>query len=208
MPTLDLDVSTSVDDSWQGDVGGDGRPAEGGNLLRGDSAGGFMKYFAARWQVTGPGSGATVSTAHISWFSDQGNIAANVYCEAADSAASFTTGTNDISGRTLTGGVADWSGTLAAPNGFHDSVAISTVVQEVFARAGWASGNYLVVVLVGSSSNTATTANCWDGSTGWAPKIHIEYTAAGGALSSQLVEAAQTFTGIPIKQAKKYLTAY
>lgn len=182
-PTVDATVAASTDDSWQEDVGGSGDPTGAGVLFRGDSTGGYVKYGAARWQITGPASGDTVDVANISWYGGGATrvINANVYCENVDSAAAYDTDTNDISGRSVTSGVL-WDA-AAGTFEYQTSPSLVTPVQAVISRAGWASGNYLAVVMVGADATDVCNLASYDSSPTWAPKIHIEYTAGGGGSS-------------------------
>ena len=107
--------------------------------------------------------GATIAHAWIQFTSaitvaSGGTAAAmvDIYGEAADDAAAFTTGTADISGRTPTTATVEWSlpessGASAwtigdrSPN--QRTPDLATIVQEIVDRAGWASGNAMAFTL-------------------------------------------------------------
>lgn len=62
------------------------------------------------------------------------------------------------------------------------SIDVTTVVQELINRGGWAAGNSIVMIV---DTDTTTTAGEWqdyDGSGGTAPVLEIVYTAGGGGL--------------------------
>ena len=201
-PTVDATVGASADDSWQTDAGSNGDPTNGSGSFRGDTAGGYRKYVAARWAVTGPASGDTIDVAYSSWMcGGSGQVMnANAYCQAADSAGQFTTDVNDISGRSVTAGAA-WNAAVST-FAYANSASMITPVQAVINRASWASGNYLAVILVAASATDTCNISTYDASSSWAPKLHVEYTAAA-ALTAALsgagsLSAAQPASTVPV----------
>jgi hypothetical protein len=63
------------------------------------------------------------------------------------------------------------------------SVEIKTVIQEIIDRAGWSSGNAITILVAGKNDATYVgNFRSYDGDSGNAPKLHIEYTAAGGTI--------------------------
>ncbi|MHC4705621.1 MAG: hypothetical protein ACYS8I_00850, partial [Planctomycetota bacterium] len=48
---------------------------------------------------------------------------------------------------------------------------IASVIQEIVNRPGWASGNSLVIIIVGSGRRTAES---YDGDSAAAPLLHLE----------------------------------
>lgn len=76
-----------------------------------------------------------------------------VYAEAADNSTTFTTATNNVSSRSRTTA----SGTLGVvpPATSNFQVDVTTQVQQVLNRTGWASGNALSLLLIGSGTASA-----------------------------------------------------
>jgi hypothetical protein len=94
--------------------------------------------------------------------------------QAADSAATFTTAGFGISSRPRTSASVSW----AAPEWLVFGEAglrqrtpnLSSLLQEVVSRPGWASGNALALIVTGSGRRTAES---FEG--GFAPVLHLEY---------------------------------
>lgn len=143
MTTLNLQVGASADDAH-----------EQAGVVTIDS-GGFTADAENEWigfrfqNVTIP-QGAVIESAILALnildsLSDEPSHRFDA--EASDNAAAFTTGASDISGRTLTGQHVDWNsadlGVVA--NEYVDVPDLATPVQAVIDRAGWASGNAVVI---------------------------------------------------------------
>jgi hypothetical protein len=118
-------------------------------------------------------------------------IETDLSCEAADDAATFTTAGTNLSTAArprTTAKTTDWR--------LHDVVVsidevlpITSAVQEVINRAGWSSGNDLVVL----GDNSGSTGAEWQGfasfdhATILEPRLVINYTAAAGGVTVDLV---------------------
>ena len=144
-----------------------------------------VDYVGVRFQNVTIPAGATINAAVIRFTSGfnkstgtNGSITIN--CEDADDASTFTTGSNNISGRTLTTASSSWSNEVAwLLNQPYDTPDFSQAVQEVVDRGGWASGNAMAIVLtVNSSTAGHRSAYSRNGSSGWAPELRITYTEA------------------------------
>ncbi len=132
--------------------------------------------------------GATINRAYIQ-FTNKGDKApvmgdAYVTGEAADNAATFTSAAFNITGRTQIADSITWAGSTDASWGTTTGGAagslqrtpdIKTIVQAIVNRAGWISGNALVLMLKGSGVRNTFS---YDGSATSAPKLIVEYTAA------------------------------
>jgi len=132
----------------------------GTNLIFGKSAAGNAYDLGVRFQAVPVPNGATITRAFISFISTNndsgGAVNARVYGEDADSAAVFSTYA-DFQGRTRTTAYASWNlipiwhvgETYPTPD-------LTDIIQEIVDRAGWASGNDLVLFVEDySSSNSA-----------------------------------------------------
>jgi hypothetical protein len=111
--------------------------------------------------------------------------------EDADNAAAFSDYA-DYSGRPRTTNQVTWNNIPAwTAETEYDSPDITSIIQEIIDRAGWASGNALVIFwddhddISTHVDNTHRHAYSYDSSPAKAPNLHIEYTppAAGGARS-------------------------
>ena len=99
-----------------------------------------------------------------------------IWGEANDNAASFNHSKYSISSRERTIASLDWvpnAWTIIGEEGADQCTPdISVVIQEVVNRAGWTSGNSLVLILTGSGQRTAWAYN---GLPSGAPLLHVEY---------------------------------
>ncbi len=59
---------------------------------------------------------------------------------------------------------------------------LTTIVQEIIDRSGWESGNAMVFIITGSGHRTAKSYN---GATGSAPLLHVEYTYQSGSHTTE-----------------------
>lgn len=130
--------------------------------------------------------GATITSAKLT-FTDYANASPSAYgvtikCEDADSAANFTT-TADILGRTRTTASASWNTpTSTTVDTTRDTTDFASAVQEVVDRAGWASGNALMVILesISGTAGDQYQAYFYEDSTTKCALLTIEYTLGGG----------------------------
>ena len=102
--------------------------------------------------------------------------------EAHDDAPTFTTGASDIEDRTLPGSARMWSDTNLGAPGWFTSPSLTGQVGLITGRAGWASGQALVLVVVQPTTDPFRDwqVRSYDFDTSLAAKLHIEYTAGGG----------------------------
>lgn len=144
--------------------------------------------------------GATIDTATLQcYFSStkNDNVQANVYGQAHDNAGTFTTTAYDISSRAKTTAYVWWSNTSSGV-GWEVSPDIKTAVQEIVDRAGWASGNALVLLLTGGATTLPYT---YDQSAAYGWKLDIAYTTATVVVVGQ---AAETDTGLASTAVRRY----
>jgi hypothetical protein len=132
-----------------------------------------------RWRNITIPQGATITSAYIEFTADevQTGTPVNVtfWGEDADNAAVFENVAYNISPRTKTSASVAWNNVPAWPTvgETHQSPDISTVIQEIVNRPGWASGNALVVLVTGSGRRTADSH---DSSPSTAALLHVEYS--------------------------------
>jgi len=206
MATLDLQVGASLDDcmvywtgvAWAIDLNQslvNGQQV-GYNAADFCKAGGGMRFL----NVTIP-QGATITTAYLTITARSTDSLTTVNSvivgEDADNAAAFST-LDNYKGRrgTVVGGANNNNITSASVNfnsipswttdTAYNSPDIKTIIQEIVNRAGWVSGNALVLYWddhANASTNTDGTRRggyCYDGSTSLCVKLHIEYTTVVG----------------------------
>ncbi len=103
----------------------------------------------------------------------------DIYCQAADNAAAFSTTPYDISSRALTTAKGQWI--VASPgtgSGAKTSPDFSAPLQELVNRPGWASGNAAVFLMYNRGSSDFRFQS-YD--TGTAATLNVTYTTASSA---------------------------
>jgi hypothetical protein len=126
--------------------------------------------------------GATIDSAYLTLIcadAESGTtVNTNIYCEAADDAATFSD-VDNYNARSRTSGVAwDSIGTWTLATSYN-SPSIVTPVQAVIDRVGWASGNDLAVFWEDddSSSGAYRAGASWDHVSYNTPALYVEYTS-------------------------------
>ena len=149
-------------------------------------------YIGLRYtNVTIP-QGATIDSAKIQFHVDEvlDNAALTVTWrgEAVDSAAEFTSTAFNLTDRAQTTASVDWvvpSWLAVNDEGSAQlSAELKTIVQEIVDRAGWASGNALVLMKLGWSGVGERTAESRDGEQAAAPELQITYSTDKSASGS------------------------
>jgi len=135
-----------------------------------------------RWVGLAIPKGATITTAWIQFSAKESQSEVtnlNLYGQAADAAPQFTTSNNDVGARPRTTAVVNWqpaAWTAGEVTTTQRTPDLKSLVQEVVNRAGWASGNPLVVIINGTGHRTAWA---WDGDATQAALLHVEYSTGG-----------------------------
>ncbi len=122
--------------------------------------------------------GTSIIDAYIEFQADETDSVATsavIAAEAIDDGLPFTEAQNDITSRTVTGASVAWPN-ISPWNTVgekHQTPNLGPVVQEVINRAGWQSGNALVVIITGTGKRTAES---YDGSASGAPRLVVSFT--------------------------------
>lgn len=212
MTTINLVVSASADDAHQSSIANDsgrtftstGSVSLTSTILSPGSHGSNDEYTAgARFlNVTVP-NGATISSAtfkltpQATYNAGSNVIKYWVSAQAADNPGTFTTtgGNLNSTNRPRTTAAATWTQTSVTVN-VAQSVDITSVIQEIVNRAGWASGN-AIVILVDTHADTTTGEwqdyYAYDHTTGQEPQLDITYSS-GASPSTADTAAGSTTT--------------
>jgi hypothetical protein len=112
------------------------------------------------------------------------NMNVDIHAEDEDDAADFET-TEDVTSRTRTSTSVAWAEDGLPHATWQRAPNIASVVEEVFARATWSSGNALVLLLDGRSDlNRACFVYSYDGDSPRAAQLSIKTgTATAPALT-------------------------
>ena len=127
---------------------------------------------------------ATVVDAFIQFTAGSNNqmiaVTASIFGQAADNAGTFTSTTSDISSRTKTTASVSWVMpsfvTIGDRLAAQKTPDLKTVVQEIVDRAGWASGNAMVVILANASGAGPRHLATWDHATLAEATLTVRYT--------------------------------
>ncbi len=125
-------------------------------------------------------NGATILAASIQFTVDEtpsDPTALVIQGESIDSAATFTSVDFSISSRPRTSASVPWNPapwpTTGAAGPDQQTPDLSTIVQEIVSRPGWAAGNSLAFIITGTGERVAES---WDGDTSAAPNLSVLYT--------------------------------
>lgn len=146
--------------------------------------------------------GSTINSAifRVSSQGGTGDFANTVVrAEDIDDAPNFTTNA-DLTSRTLTSAAsASATQTNLSSTAYYNFPSIAAVIQEVVNRAGWTSGNSLLIVAVGGTNGTNLGCQIDRGADSFEPRIEIDYTepaAAGSGGGGPQMQTAQRMLGV------------
>jgi len=132
---------------------------------------------------------AAVLSAYVQFTVDETQSTATsltIQGETTDNAGGFTTSSQNISSRSRTNASVSWDpaawNTVGAAEADQRTPDLAAVLQEIFNRPGWASGNALSIIVTGTGHRTADS---YDGSPAGAPLLHIEYSGGGTSSDTQ-----------------------
>jgi hypothetical protein len=172
--TLDVPIAAGPDDVEQRP---DGRIRLANDDLELVTDGAEVQTVGLRFTDIDVPTGATILDASVQFRADEKSSVAtnlNIGGEASDNAPPFTTAKFNVSSRPDTTASVPWAPpawSLGQAGPAQRTTDLSAVVQEIVSRAGWASGNALVLVITGSGKRVAEP---FEG--GFPPVLHIEYT--------------------------------
>lgn len=116
-------------------------------------------------------------------------VKSRFYGEATDDPATFSDLT-DYNARSLTTAYVEWNAIGAwVAESTYDSPDLKTIIQELVNRAGWVSGNDLVIFWKTWSSDSTSgvyrSAYSYDTGAAKVPSLYIEYESGGGGYSNK-----------------------
>ena len=124
--------------------------------------------------------GALITSAWLQfWVDETDDVTTDLMIQgqAADSPATFTNTSWDVSSRPRTTAQAAWSvapwDTVGEAGLDQRSPDLAAVIQEIVDRSGWAAGNAMAFLITGAGTRTAESYN---GNSSRAPLLHVEYS--------------------------------
>ncbi|WP_158544439.1 PKD domain-containing protein [Blastococcus sp. TBT05-19] len=125
--------------------------------------------------------GATVTSAHVQFSADEVTTGAAdllVQGEAADDTEGFTSDAGSVSSRPRTEASVAWQpapwSTVGARGIEERTPDLTSIVQQIVSREGWAEGNAMTFVLTGTGTRTA---DAYEGGPQNAAALHVEFAA-------------------------------
>ena len=145
--------------------------------------GGGSKFAVRFASVTIP-DGATIDTSYLSFRYHSSSGTPPVCTLSAEDAAnpSQITSRSDGASRTLTTNNIEI--TSPTSGGWWNSDSLNTIIDELMSSYSYASGSAMQFIVVDTLNSSYGAVSSYDHNSGYAPKLHIEYTeaAAGGSL--------------------------
>lgn len=125
--------------------------------------------------------GSTITNAYITFTADEADsdsVTLSIYGEDIDDSPLFTTASTNVSSRTSTTATVSWASPASWTVGQeYQTPDISTVIEEIVGRVGWASGNALSILVDHVSGSGRRVAESLDVA-GLEPVLTIEYIPA------------------------------
>jgi PKD repeat protein len=133
-----------------------------------------------RWLNLPIPPGSTITAAYVQFSAKEAQSEVtnlSIQGQAADNPPTFASTTGNVSSRPRTSASVTWSpvawniGEVGANQRTPD---LTSVIQQIVSRPGWASGNAMALIVTGTGHRTAWA---WDGNAASAPLLHVEYVA-------------------------------
>lgn len=174
LTTLTVPIAASADDAEQSG----GTVALANPVLKIVNRAGVNQTVGLRFAGLSIPQGATIENAYIQFQCNTKTTAAaslTIEGQAADNPVTFAKITNNISSRPRTTANVAWVpapwATVGARGSDEQTADLSSVMQELVDRAGWASGNAMVFIITGTGVRTAESFNGT-----FAPVLHVDYS--------------------------------
>jgi len=145
---------------------------------------GGLQIVGMRFTSVAIPQGATINSAYLQFETDEtdsGSTNVVIFGENVNTANEFSNADDDISARPRTTASTNWNpSSWNSVNELHQTPDIASIIKEIVDRAGWSSGNDLVIMIEPDSSctniNCQRTAESHEGESGAAPLLVIDYS--------------------------------
>ncbi|MEL6534599.1 MAG: Ig-like domain-containing protein [Bacteroidota bacterium] len=146
--------------------------------------------------------GATINSANLQFTTDETNSGTtNLTIRAHDTNApsAFSSSTNNLSNRALTSASVNWSpGSWSSVGQKHTTPNLASVIQELVDRSGWTSSSNVALIISGTGERTA---EAYEGSSGNAALLTVNYTVGGGGGTPPCLGAGSTVSNFPYAES-------
>jgi len=175
--SLEIQVAADSDDAEE-DSGG------GVSLNASDLKLGPQQWVGLRFNAVTIPQGAIINSAYVEMRATDNNTESTdltVFGENVDDASTFSSGSNNLSARSMTVAAVDWSSVESwSKNQWHNTPDLSAIIQEVVSRTGWSDGNDIVILIRSDDLNGKRLAFSHENAGGnKAAKLHVEYVVDG-----------------------------
>jgi MSHA biogenesis protein MshQ len=199
--TVSVRVDSNNDDAEENISDGDMSRSSSDLEMSADSS--ELQIVGMRFNDVAIPQGAVINSAYIEFETDEtdsGTTNLVIFGENVDTANQFANNDDNISSRPKTTASANWSpSSWTTVSELHQTPDISTIIKEIVDRAGWSSGNDLVLIIEPGSdckdSDCQRTAESHDGESSSAPLLVIDYTVAPVVLGSCATYFPDTIQG-------------
>lgn len=188
MATLNLQIAAGSDDAYENT----------GTVTTGDLQSGIVdssaEWIGLRFQNVTIPAGSTISAAVLSVKpTDSGNDEPlmDIWGVAQSNPGTFSTGTNDISGRSRTTATVNWDNADLGSDGtqFFSAPDLASIITEIIGLPGWASGNALALVMRGTNTTRDLRIFMFETAQADAAKLDITYTPPAVTMSGAVMTA-------------------
>ena len=166
VPTVSVAIASSADDAEQSAAGAVSLTSTDLELVNDDATGASNQIIGLRFDGLSIPAGAIITNATIQFTADEAQTeltALNIFTEATDSAAAFTTNANHLGARALTPLSVPWApaawNVIGESNATQRTPNLAGLVQEVVSRPGWNAGNAIAFLITGTGHRTAESVD-------------------------------------------------
>ncbi|MCW8884570.1 MAG: VWA domain-containing protein, partial [Motiliproteus sp.] len=164
-------------------------------LMQGD---GYVQTIGLRFSSVNVPQNAVITNAWIEFEVDEQNgasandVTVLISGQDADNPPTFSTATNDISGRTKTSANTTWAITSnPSVDSTFSSPTINAVVQEIVDRSDWAANDPMVLILDHVTGSGIRWMEAYEGESASAAQLHINYVT--GTPTTITVQVSDSF---------------
>ena len=191
--SVEVDIATGLHDAYQDVGGGANRTSVGHQVGTGSTGSGTPNLAIGFRFAVAIDQGVTVNTGtYIELYKDDTawiTVQCTWYADDVDDAAAIANNEDMTDGgdRTATTATVSCNENInRLLNTYHKYPAggeWQSIIAELVARAGWSSGQYMMLIAEGDGASAYTSTNCvsYNEDATNPPTLHIEYTAGGGA---------------------------
>ncbi len=157
----------------------------------------FTQIVGTRFTDVQIPQGATITNAYVEFECDDGqwigNVPIQIKGQDIDNAPTFTTTAYSISTRAKTDTIVSWTITEKYTTDYkYRSADISSIIQEIVDRSGWASRNSVVIIFNSTSTNKREMES-YNGEATAAPRLVVNFTTGGNI--TWTAQETKTITG-------------